>query len=51
MPGSREIWRHKQLHEVAYLNLSLSALYLVLSGWGLPFLVLWPKTQGSRSLL
>ena len=51
MPGSREIWRHKQLHEVAYLNLSLSALCLVLSGWGLPFLVLWPKTRSLLSCL
>lgn len=47
-PGSREVWRHKQLPEVAFLNLSLSAVYLCsLAAWGFLF---WICRQKLRAL-
>lgn len=37
-PGSRDVWRRKQLPEVASPNLSLSAVYLCsLAAWGFLF--------------
>lgn len=47
-PGSREVWRHKQLPEVALLNLSLSAVYLCsLAAWAF---LSWVCSQKLRAL-